>query len=83
MSHSRLRHAFSSNYVTLIIVTVGVAVLFFLLNNNFLALDNVKNIMNAVSFTGTITVGMALLLIAGEVDLASGVEACFGGIICA
>lgn len=79
----RLMRTFRSNYIALIIVTAAVTLLFFFLNNNFLALDNVKNIMNAVSFTGTITVGMALLLIAGEVDLASGAEACFGGVVCA
>jgi ribose/xylose/arabinose/galactoside ABC-type transport system permease subunit len=83
MNLSRVKPAFGSNYIALILVTAAVTLLFFFLNNDFLALDNIKNIMNAMSFTGTITVGMAMLLIAGEVDLASGVEACFGGVICA
>ncbi|MDR2610216.1 MAG: ABC transporter permease [Clostridiales Family XIII bacterium] len=83
MNISRLKRAFGSNYLALIAVTAAVSLLFYILNHDFLALDNIKNIMNAMSFTGTITVGMALLLIAGEVDLASGAEACFGGIVCA
>jgi ribose transport system permease protein len=57
--------------------------LFYVFNHNYLNFDNIRNIMNAMSFVGVLTVGMALLLIGGEVDLASGAEACFGGVFIA
>lgn len=38
--------------------------------------------MNAMSLSGMLCVGVAVLLICGEVDLAAGAEAMLGGIVC-
>ncbi|MDR2356961.1 MAG: ABC transporter permease [Oscillospiraceae bacterium] len=67
----------------LAIVTIVLAAFFQIMNSNFLSLDNLKGIMNACSLSGTITVGMACLLMSGSIDLAAGAEGCFGGVMCA
>lgn len=69
--------------VNIIAVTIVVVIFFFVVNKNYLSTDNVRGILNAMSLSGTIGVGVACLLIGGGVDLAAGTEACFGGIMCA
>jgi ribose/xylose/arabinose/galactoside ABC-type transport system permease subunit len=83
MKTAFLRRILRSKYAAPILVTAALVLLFYALNPNYLGSDNIKNIMASMSFVGTIAVGMAMLLIAGEVDLAAGAEACFGGVICA
>ena len=78
-----IKRAIRNKNSIMIIVTLVVMIIFGFLNRNFLGFDNIKNIMNSMSFTGTVCVGIALLLISGEVDLAAGAEACFGGIFTA
>ncbi len=67
----------------LLIITVAVILLFYYFNNSYLSPENLRNIMSSMSFVGVLTVGMTMLLIGGEVDLASGATACFGGVIVA
>lgn len=67
----------------MLLVTIVVAVIFNIINPGFLALSNLSNIMITMSLTGTLAVGMTLLLISGEVDLATGGEAAIGGIVVA
>lgn len=67
----------------LLAITIAVIVVFFLANHNFLSYENIRNIMNSMSFVGILTIGMALLLIGGEVDLSSGAIACFSGLVMA
>ena len=67
----------------LIVVTVVIMLFFGFLNRNYIRFENIKNIMTSVSTVGTVCVGMALLMIGGQVDLAAGAEACFGGVITA
>jgi ribose transport system permease protein len=80
---SFLRRTARSKYVALLAVTVVLAAVFTIIKPDYIGVDNIKNIMVAMSFTGTLAVGMTMLLIAGEVDLAAGVEACLSGVICA
>ena len=77
------KRVFRNKNSILVIVTLVVMLMFGFLNRNYLRLENIKNIMNSMSYTGTVCVGMVLLLIAGEVDLAAGAEACFGGVFAA
>lgn len=72
-----------SSNIVLAGVTVVVLFAFFMANNNFLTFDNIKNIMNSMSFSGVLTIGMAMLLIGGEVDLSSGSIACLCGLLMA
>jgi ribose/xylose/arabinose/galactoside ABC-type transport system permease subunit len=65
----------------LLAVTAAVALFYCSINRNFVSLDSLKNIMYSMSATGTLSVGIAMLLIGGQVDLAAGAEACFGGLI--
>jgi ribose/xylose/arabinose/galactoside ABC-type transport system permease subunit len=67
----------------LIAVSALVILFFWSMNHNFLGQDCIRGILNAMSLSGTIGVGVACLLIGGGVDLAAGTEACFGGIVCA
>jgi ribose transport system permease protein len=83
MKSSFLKRTARSKYAALIVVTIILAAMFSIIKPDYLGVDNLKNIMAAMSFTGTLAVGMTLLILAGEVDLAAGVEACLSGVICA
>jgi ribose/xylose/arabinose/galactoside ABC-type transport system permease subunit len=83
MRASTFRRIARNKYAALVLVTAVLIAVFYAINPNYLSGDNLRNIMYAMSFSGTLVVGMSLLLIAGEVDLASGAEACFGGVIAA
>ena len=72
-----------SKSLPLILITTAVILTFYILDNNFLHRDSIRNIMNAMSFVGILTVGMAMLLIGGEVDLSIGAIAGLGGIVVA
>ncbi|MDR1205106.1 MAG: ABC transporter permease [Peptococcaceae bacterium] len=72
-----------SSNAALLFITIAVTLLFYIFNNNYLNFDNVRNILNSMSFVGVLSVGMTLLLIGGEVDLAAGAEACFSGVVVA
>jgi ribose/xylose/arabinose/galactoside ABC-type transport system permease subunit len=77
------KKAVRSKSIPLIVVIAAVIIVFFLINSNYLSLDNIKGIMVAMSLSGTIAVGMGCLLIGGGVDLAAGAEGLFGGILVA
>jgi len=78
---SRVKITARFNNLPLLIITIAVIAVFYILNPNFLSTDSIRNIMNAMSFVGIITVGMTVLLIGGEVDLSVGAIAAFGGIV--
>ena len=67
----------------MLLVTVVIAVIFNFINAGFLTMSNLTSLMITMSLTGMLCVGMVLLLISGEVNLASGAEAAMGGIILA
>ena len=69
--------------VIMLLVTVVIAVIFNFINAGFLTMSNLTSLMITMSLTGMLCVGMVLLLISGEVNLASGAEAAMGGIILA
>jgi len=62
-------------------ITVVVAVFFGTTNSGFFGIENVRSLMLTMSTTGIVGVGISMLLISGENDLASGAEAALSGII--
>jgi ribose/xylose/arabinose/galactoside ABC-type transport system permease subunit len=82
-SKSLLRRIAGHKNTTLAAVTALVVLFFYAMNPNFLGKDCVRGILNAMSLSGTIGVGIACLLIGGGVDLSAGTVACFGGVVCA
>ncbi|MDR3277894.1 MAG: ABC transporter permease [Oscillospiraceae bacterium] len=82
MKKSSASAIFRSKLVALFFVIIGVAAVFYILNNNYLGKDNIRGMLNTMSLSGTLAVGMTCLLISGGVDLSAGAEACLGGIVC-
>lgn len=83
METSRFKRIFAAKSLTLILVAIVIILFFYIMNSNYLGNDNIRGILNAVSLSGTIAVGMACLLIGGQVDLAAGAEGCLAGILAA
>ena len=68
----------------LLIVLIAVLALFTCIKPQYiLSIDNLRGMLNAMSLTGTIAVGVSCLLISGGMDLSVGAVGMFGGIICA
>jgi len=80
---NRLKKLLRSNNAVLLLVTVVVILVFYIRNHNFLSFENIRSIMNSMTFVGILTIGMGMLLIGGEVDLSSGAIACFAGLVLA
>ena len=72
-----------SKSMSLILVTCIVVIFFFLMNNNYVSGDNIRGIMNSMSVSAIIGVGMAFLLMGGGINLAASTEGCFGGVLIA
>jgi ribose transport system permease protein len=73
-----------SKMFTLIVILAGVLILFTAIKPSYLtSTDNIRGILNSMSLSGTIGVGMACLLIGGGVDLSAGMAGCFSGVIVA
>ncbi len=64
-----------------VITFVGVFVLFSIFVPNFLTMRSITGIINAATLTGVITVGVTLLMIAGEFDLSVGALMAIGAFI--
>ncbi len=62
-----------------LITLVAILILFSMFVPNFLSLRTVSNIINAVTTVGTVTIGVALLMISGEFDLSVGALVAAGG----
>ncbi|MDR1820876.1 MAG: ABC transporter permease [Oscillospiraceae bacterium] len=76
-----IKKALKAKVTPIILVTILVMILFQTRNSSYLSLSNLKNLMHAMSFAGTISIGIAMLMIGGEIDLAAGAEAAFAGVI--
>ena len=68
---------------TLLIVLVAIIIIFQIVNKNYMSPDNIRNILNAASLSGTLAVGMGCLLILGIPDLSTGAVGCIGGLLLA
>ena len=68
---------------TLLIVLIAIVIILQLVNKNYMTSDNIRNILNAASLSGTLAVGMGCLLILGIPDLSTGAVGCVGGLLLA
>ena len=78
-----VRKVLASKNITLVFVLFAVIVFFRLLNPYYLGVDNIRSILNTMSLAGMLSVGLACLLISGQINLAAGAEGCFGAILAA
>jgi len=63
------------------ITLVGVFVLFSLFVPNFFTMRSISGIVNAATMTGVVTIGVTMLMIAGEFDLSVGPMMAMGGFL--
>jgi ribose transport system permease protein len=83
MVGKRIKHILKSKEMLLVLISIVIIVIFRLVNPNFLSAGSLSGIMQAMSITGILAVGIGTLLIGGSIDL-SGSQVClFGGVICA
>jgi len=78
--HKRILHF---KNLPLLAVTIVVILLFFFINNSYLSVKNIYNLMYSMSFSGIIACGIGCLLISGAVDLSAGAIGCFAGVFAA
>ncbi|MCL2401203.1 MAG: ABC transporter permease [Oscillospiraceae bacterium] len=64
-------------------ITLLIALAFFINNRNFLRIDSLQGIMQTMSITGIMAVGMSYLFIGGGIDLSMTFVSLFSGVICA
>ena len=67
--------------LTLLVVWAVFVLVFWLINQNYLSLGNIRNIFNSAFVMGTLAVGIACLLISGKIDLSTGSTGMLGGVI--
>lgn len=65
----------------LLLGVIGLLAVFWVLNDAFLTVDNFRNIFIQASFISVVAVPMALLLIAGQVDLSVGSTLALGAVV--
>ena len=76
-----LKKIFKSKSMSLVLVSAVIVVFFYFSNHNYLSGDNIKGIMNSMSISAIIGVGMAFLLMGGGINLGAAAEGCFGAVI--
>lgn len=77
----RLKRLTSSRNLYLLLFLIVVVVVLSIINPLYISMDNIKNIMYSVSVSGVLMVGIATLLISGNMDLSAGSVGCFAAII--
>ncbi len=82
IGHS-IKSIFKSRMAIMVLVLVLILVCFYILNPNYIGLDNIKGILISISVSGIMAVGISCLLMGGGIDLAAGAEATFGGVLLA
>ena len=68
---------------TLLIILIVTIAVFYIINPLYLSPENIKTIFNSCTASGFLAVGMACLLISGNIDLSAGAIGMFSGIIVA
>jgi len=79
----RIRHILKSKEMILVLISIVIIIIFRLVNPNFLSVGSLSGIMQAMSLTGIIAVGIGTLLIGGSIDLSASSVCLFGGVLCA
>ena len=70
-----------SKTMILLVIVVIIILIFYSLNQSYLSAGNIRAIMNIMSISGIISVGVACLLIGGGINLAAAAEGMFGGVL--
>ncbi|MDR2502027.1 MAG: ABC transporter permease [Oscillospiraceae bacterium] len=83
MNGHALKRLLKAKEFLLIIITLAIIVLFYCVNKNYLSTDSLRGIMQAMSITGIMSIGVAYLLIGGGIDLATSLECLFAGVLTA
>lgn len=76
MKLERIRNFLNEQKILIIILVLGIFLAFN--SDYFLTFKNIVNIFHTISFEGMIVIGMALLIIIGEIDLSVGSVVAFG-----
>ncbi len=76
MKLEKIRNFINEQKILLIILVLGVFLAFD--SDYFLTFTNIVNIFHTISYEGMIVIGMALLIIVGEIDLSVGSVMAFG-----
>lgn len=79
MKTRQLRNILNEQKILLVIIAIGIYLSF--RSRYFLTFQNITNIFLAISFEGMIAIGMALLIIIGEIDLSVGSIMAFGSVL--
>ena len=79
MKIEKIRYFIIEQKILLIILALGIFLSF--RSKYFLTFQNITNIFLAISFEGMIVIGMALLIIIGEIDLSVGSIMAFGAVL--
>lgn len=80
---SKLKSLLGGKSVILFVILVVVVAIFQIINKNYLSGTNILGILSTSTTSGTIVIGMACLLISGNIDLSAGATGMLGGMIVA
>lgn len=83
MKSSKWRQILGGDKLVLFAAIVVVFALFTSINNNYLSVTNIVNILVAASLVGLVAIGHTYLIIAGQNDLSPGSLAAFSGVLAA
>lgn len=79
MKAEKIKNILVEQKILLLILVLGIFLSF--RSRYFLTFQNITNIFLAISFEGMIAIGMALLIIIGEIDLSVGSMMAFGAVL--
>jgi ribose transport system permease protein len=79
VDRTRIRDIAVEQKILLVILVLGIYLS--LRSRYFLTFQNITNIFLAISFEGMIAIGMAILIIVGEIDLSVGSVMAFGSVL--
>lgn len=83
MKNSKLKTLIGGDKLVLMAAIVAVFVLFTSLNENFMSVTNIVNLLVAASLVGLVAIGHTYLIIAGQNDLSPGSLAALSGVVAA
>ena len=78
---STLRRIASFPQFSIGIITIATFVIIALISSNFLAMNNMVNVLRQCSTSLIVSLGMTLILILGGIDLSVGAVACLAGVL--
>lgn len=64
-----------------VLVAISLAIIFSLTSDHFLTVANMQNILRQIAITGTVAVGMTLVILIGGIDLSVGAVVLFSGAV--